>query len=129
MHRIRNSVIKTTLATVFIVVSAAAVYHKIRALLGCASNLDNLIVLSPPYPEKTETVTLTDTSERSDTGTPSATDQRTLADINGIGPATIARLATAGVHTCDQLYQADPDLLAEQSGLSAARIRNWQQQS
>jgi predicted flap endonuclease-1-like 5' DNA nuclease len=45
--------------------------------------------------------------------------------IDGIGPIFAQRLTAAGLGTVDALADANPDLVAEAAGVSAARARNW----
>jgi len=63
---------------------------------------------------------LTDTDALTSTATP-------LTTLPGVGPATAAKLAAAGVESVEQLRAADPDVLASRvKGLSAERIRRLQ---
>lgn len=45
--------------------------------------------------------------------------------IDGIGPVFAQRLTGAGLGTVNSLAEANPDLVAEAAGVSAARARNW----
>ena len=45
--------------------------------------------------------------------------------IDGIGPIFAQRLTDAGLGTVNALGDANPDLVAEAAGVSAARARNW----
>lgn len=51
---------------------------------------------------------------------------RALTEINGVGPKAASALEAAGITTLEALTDADADALAEQSGLSAAKISEWQ---
>lgn len=73
----------------------------------------------PSVPTDRETQT-DETVEQSDprTGEP-------VQSIKGIGPSYADRLGDAGVHTVSDLADADPDTLAAETGISAARISSW----
>jgi predicted flap endonuclease-1-like 5' DNA nuclease len=45
--------------------------------------------------------------------------------IDGIGPVFAQRLTGAGLGTVNALAAANPDLVAEAAGVSAARARTW----
>jgi predicted flap endonuclease-1-like 5' DNA nuclease len=45
--------------------------------------------------------------------------------IDGIGPTFAQRLTAAGLGTVNALADANPDLVAEAAGVSAARAKNW----
>lgn len=45
--------------------------------------------------------------------------------VKGIGPAYAERLADAGVETVGALADADPEALAEETGVSEGRIGRW----
>lgn len=49
----------------------------------------------------------------------------TVQEVKGIGPAYGERLVDAGVVTVADLADADPEELAEQTGVSKSRIREW----
>jgi DNA topoisomerase-1 len=52
-----------------------------------------------------------------------------LEDIDGVGAATAEKLQAAGVESPDDLREADPDAVAgEVQGVSADRLREWQEQ-
>lgn len=46
-------------------------------------------------------------------------------DIKGIGPAYAQTLADVGVETVDDLADADPEEIADRTGLSTKRISRW----
>jgi len=48
-----------------------------------------------------------------------------VESISGIGPAYAKRLGDAGVKSVAQLADADPDALADETGVSAKRIGRW----
>lgn len=56
-----------------------------------------------------------------------AGDPDDLTAIKGVGPVTASRLREAGIGTVEDLVAADPDALAEATGLAADRIRAWQE--
>jgi predicted flap endonuclease-1-like 5' DNA nuclease len=49
--------------------------------------------------------------------------------IKGIGPTYSQRLASAGVESIADLAAADPDALADETGISETRISNWVQRA
>ena len=49
-----------------------------------------------------------------------------LADVQGIGPKTLEKLAAAGIKTAEDLLHAKSASLAEKTGLSEKRIMAWQ---
>lgn len=49
--------------------------------------------------------------------------------IKGIGPSYAERLGDAGINTVDELANADPATLAEQTGIAESRIQNWVDQA
>ena len=55
---------------------------------------------------------------------------RDLDDLDGVGEKTAAKLAEADIESLDDLRTADPDDVANQvQGVSADRIRDWQEQA
>ncbi|MFB6106127.1 MAG: helix-hairpin-helix domain-containing protein [Halobacteriaceae archaeon] len=48
-----------------------------------------------------------------------------VTDVKGIGPSYGESLGDVGVETVPQLAAADPDEVAEQTGISAKRISRW----
>jgi len=55
--------------------------------------------------------------------------QKSLSDALGIDPSAADSLARAGVHTLQELTDADPEALAMASGIPGDRIRDWQQRA
>jgi len=49
-----------------------------------------------------------------------------LADVQGIGPKTLKKLAAAGIKTAEDLLKAESASLAKRTGLSEKRILAWQ---
>ncbi len=49
-----------------------------------------------------------------------------LADVQGIGPKTLEKLAAAGIKTAEDLLHSKAASLAERTGLSEKRITAWQ---
>lgn len=49
-----------------------------------------------------------------------------LADVQGIGPKTLEKLAAAGIKTAEDLLKAKAANLAEKTGLSQKKITTWQ---
>jgi predicted flap endonuclease-1-like 5' DNA nuclease len=61
---------------------------------------------------------------------PPAVDRMPIEDVEGIGPASGERLAAAGIKTTDDLLTAgarpyDRERIAEATGISSDRIREW----
>ncbi len=61
---------------------------------------------------------------------PPAVDRMPIEDVEGIGPASGERLAAAGIKTTDDLLSAgarpyDRERIAEATGISSERIREW----
>lgn len=52
-----------------------------------------------------------------------------LDDISGVGTAYKKRLANAGIETIEQLRDADPEDLSEETEISPERVANWQKQA
>lgn len=48
-----------------------------------------------------------------------------VESISGIGPAYAKRLGDAGIESVAELADADADALADETGVSAKRIRRW----
>ncbi len=55
--------------------------------------------------------------------------ERTLSEAVGIDQAAVEGLARAGVHTVQQLADAEADAVAMASGIPAERIKDWQQKA
>lgn len=56
-------------------------------------------------------------------------DTLDLKDIKGIGPATEEKLKGAGIESVDDLAAADIDELAQDSGIAASRLQDFQEQA
>ncbi|MFB6071814.1 MAG: helix-hairpin-helix domain-containing protein [Halobacterium sp.] len=54
-----------------------------------------------------------------------AADGEPVSVVKGIGPAYAERLEEAGIHTVDELADADPEDVAERTDLSAKRVGRW----
>lgn len=88
-----------------------------------------------PEPEPDSTTEADPESGITDTPTGEATaggtdesageTEEELQDIKGIGPSYEAKLSEAGVESVGELADADADDLAEDTGLSTKRIREW----
>jgi DNA topoisomerase-1 len=53
-----------------------------------------------------------------------------IEDLDGVGSKTAEKLADAGVESLDDLQEVDPETVAgEVQGVSAERLREWQQQA
>jgi DNA topoisomerase-1 len=58
------------------------------------------------------------------------TAMRDIEDLDGVGAKTAEKLAAAGIESLDDLRSAEPDSVAgEVQGVSADRIREWQNQA
>lgn len=55
-----------------------------------------------------------------------ATAMLLLQDIKGVGPATIETLASAGVRSLRELYEASAERLAAELKVAQERVRQWQ---
>lgn len=62
------------------------------------------------------------TPESDEEGEPAAPS---LTDISGIGPVYATRLASAGIHTVEQLAVADAEKVAEAADVPLARAQRW----
>ncbi len=60
-----------------------------------------------------------------DTTVPDETPSEPVDSIKGIGPSYAKKLGEAGVNTVDDLAGAEPETLAEQTGIAESRIQNW----
>jgi len=55
-----------------------------------------------------------------------ATDrERSVSVIRGVGDTYADRLAEAGIETLEQLRAADPETVAERTGIGQGRVENW----
>jgi DNA topoisomerase-1 len=55
---------------------------------------------------------------------------RDLDDLDGVGEKTAAKLSDADIESLADLQAADPDDVASRvSGVSADRVRDWQEQA
>lgn len=52
-------------------------------------------------------------------------DAAPLTSVSGIGPKYAERLTAAGVASVTDLVEADPELLAERTGISNKTIQGW----
>lgn len=56
-------------------------------------------------------------------------DARPVDEVSGIGPAYAQRLADVGIETVQDLLDADPEAVADETDLGAGRVRNWQERA
>lgn len=65
------------------------------------------------------------TAESAGEAAPSGQADEPLTAIDGIGPAYEERLQESGITSVTDLAAADPDELAEESGISSTRVARW----
>lgn len=63
--------------------------------------------------------------DEADSDEPSQPAAPSLTDISGIGPVYATRLASAGIHTIEQLADADPNKVAEAADVPLTRAEKW----
>jgi predicted flap endonuclease-1-like 5' DNA nuclease len=68
-------------------------------------------------------------AETGDASAPTGVAGESVESIKGIGPAYADRLAQVDVEVVGDLAEADPEEIAAETDLSAARIENWVQQA
>lgn len=78
--------------------------------------------------ETTSTEDVEETASTEDAEEPQAPSEA-VDVIKGIGPTYAGRLSDAGVETVADLATSDVESLAEETGVSEKRIRNWSQRA
>jgi predicted flap endonuclease-1-like 5' DNA nuclease len=90
----------------------------------------------PAPEESTETTTADETTADQTTADETAADDdddsaadasagQSVESIKGIGPAYADRLAAMDIETVQELAAAEPDAVAEETGISIGRVSNW----
>lgn len=110
------------------------IISKLKHALGLTSNSTSRPQekYSPSIPtepsaqeESTEpSITESETHESEPTVT-DETPSDPVDSIKGIGPSYAEKLSESGVTTVDELADANPESLAEQTGIAETRIQNW----
>lgn len=114
------------------------IISKLKNVLGLTSNSTShpqddyspSIPQEPPTEDDSTEPTLTeaDIQEPDQESDPTIDDEPPgdpVDTIKGIGPSYAEKLGKAGVNTVDELANADPASLAEQTGIAESRIQNW----